>query len=184
MRLFLTFLLTVILDNSLFAQADKWPPVELKGAWLVTYASSDGDEVEQAKDNIVVFHDSRMVFVFDRNYRVTFDPIKSDGSKSYGLTHVQRGELKFMLERTVVDNLEEVDVRLLDYPNNRVREHVRYKLVRMELDKAMKRIRWVLGSPKYEEGKDTRPIVVETLEDWLKTVQVGEQSHEPLKSAK
>ena len=60
--------LIVISEITGLLRAEEWPHKQLTGAWVVTYASSDGEEVEQAKGNILVFHDNRMIFAFDRNY--------------------------------------------------------------------------------------------------------------------
>jgi len=168
--------------------ADDWPPENLKGAWRVTYASSDGEEVEQAKDNIIVFHNNQMIFAYDRNYGppnselgaigYKFHAMTITDLKSYGLARVQRGELKFMLERSEEEGREIVVVRIEDYRNNRVHEIVQYKAERMDTLKAHDRIRWLLGSPKYEAG-DARTYSVEALEDWLRANSTGEPSHEP-----
>ena len=183
----LTFaFLLAFLSTPLALRADDWPPQELRGAWLVTYASSDGEEEERSKGNILVFHNDQMVFAFDRNYGppsselgaigYEFYAIKTSNSKSFGLARVQRGKLKFMLEHNREAGRETITVKIEDYANNRVKEIVQFRAERMDTMKARDRIRWLLGSPKYETD-DARTHSVETLEAWLKT-EVGEPSVE------
>ncbi len=169
--------------------AEEWPHKKLNGAWLVTYASSDGEEVEQAKGNMLVFHNNQMIFAFDRNYGppnpelgaigFKFHGMTTTHSKSYGLTRVPRGGLKFMLEHNERDGNDSIAVRIEDYPQNRVVEIVQYKAQRMDIEEAVRRIRWLLGSPKYEDGADARTDAVDALEDWLHANEIGEPSDEP-----
>lgn len=189
MRTTLLTNLILICTLTLPLRADEWPPEELKGAWRVTYASSDGEESEQSKGNILVFHDNRMIFAFDRNYGppnpelgaigYKFYSVKTSGSKSYGLARVQRGELKFMLEHNEEDGRETVVVRIEDYPQNRVVEIVQHRAERMDVKMAIDRIRWILGSPKYKVGGDARTEAVDALQDWLQHNEIGEPSDEP-----
>lgn len=178
MRSLIFAFLLAFLSTPHALRAVDWPPQELRGAWVVTYASSDGEEEKRSKGNILVFHNDQMVFAFDRNYGppspelgaigYEFYAIKTSKSKSFGLARVQSGKLKFMLEHNQEAGRETIAVKIEDYANDRVKEIVQFKAERMDTMKARDRIRWLLGSPKYET-EDARTHSVDALEDWLKT---------------
>ncbi len=188
MRTLVFATLMVIFLSPFSLRAENWQPENLKGAWLITYCSSDGEEAKQAKNNILIFHENQMVFAFDRNYGPPNAELGATGyelystrtydSKSYGLARVQRGVLKFALEHNEEKGRETITVIIEDRPNNRIREIVHFKAERMETGKAHARIRWLLGSPKFE-SVDARTDSVEAAEAWLQANGIAESIHEP-----
>jgi hypothetical protein len=161
-----------------------WPPSALVGAWRVTSSSVNGKPVDEAKDNMVIFHGKRMVFATDRNYAppnpevcaigYDFYAIDTSGQHTVGLVRVQRGKLKFMLDCTDSDGSEAIEVRIEDYSDNRLTEVVKLSAVRMDGSEASKRIKAMLHNPKLKASADFR----ETLASWLKSQESGGPGNE------
>lgn len=183
MRLLAYSVLLLILIKSLSRADEQWPPDSLAGAWIVTEATSDGEHVEEAKGNLLVFHVNRMIYAVDRNYRppnpevcaigYKFYAIKTSASQSLGLVRVQRGKLKFMLKHEEKNSNEFISITIEDYSENRVREVVRFNAERADTTQASNRIAELLESPKLKVG-NTGTGFVDTLTDWLKSVKDGE----------
>ena len=161
-----------------------WPPDFLRGAWSITESSCDGELVDEAVGNLLVFHDNQMLFAFDRKYMppnpevgaigYKFYGIKTQGSTCLGLVRVQRGKLKFMLEHKEAKGKELISIQIEDYAGNRVREVVKFTAERVNTESARKRIRRLLDSPKLKVFPVTQGFI-DTLRDWASSESDAER---------